>query len=149
MAMWSPQTQSTCRDRGTPNVQVGVGKSKQSFLVQPCTPAESYCDAEPQQEKQKRGLPVRHHNGSNLPRSSTSTCTNTLALQCTWHHGMQQASLPTLREVSNRGFVTSGPLARLCTMMSILPQSLSTCLATSATVNPFPDAAAYLLLLAT
>ncbi len=55
----------------------------------------------------------------------------------------------TLREVSSRGLVTSGPLARLCTMMSILPKSASTLLATSDTVKPCPAAAAYRLLVAT
>ena len=45
--------------------------------------------------------------------------------------------------------MTSGPLARLCTTMSMLPQSACTFLAHSDTVKPLPWAAAYRLLLAT
>lgn len=52
---------------------------------------------------------------------------------------------PTFREVSRRGLVTSGPLARLCTMMSMLPKSACTLFAHSDTVKPCPEAAAYLL----
>ena len=55
----------------------------------------------------------------------------------------------TLREVSRSALVTSGPLARLCTMMSMLPKSAFTLFAHSDTVNPCPEAAAYLLFVAT
>ena len=64
-------------------------------------------------------------------------------------HGSTKCPTHTLREVSSSGLVTSGPFARLCTMMSILPKSASTLLAHSDTVKPCPEAAAYRLLVAT
>lgn len=60
-----------------------------------------------------------------------------------------QAEQRACLEVSRRGFLTSGPLARLCTMMSISPMSFFTFLATSSTANPLSAAAAYRLLFRT
>lgn len=51
-----------------------------------------------------------------------------------------------MRDVSSRGFATSGPLARLCTKTSIFPTASSTFFAVSDTVKPFPAAAEYRLL---